>query len=33
MIKNELVSIENGQVLTTSREIAEHFNKAHKDVL
>ncbi len=30
---NELVEIKNNQVITSSRKVAEHFDKQHKDVL
>lgn len=30
---NELVQIRDSQVITTSRQVAEHFDKAHKTVL
>lgn len=32
-VKNELVTVENGQVVVSSLQIAEHFSKNHKDVL
>ena len=30
---NELVTVENDEVVVSSRQIAESFNKAHGDVL
>ena len=32
-VKNELVVVENGQIVVSSLQIAEHFGKNHKDVL
>lgn len=30
---NKLVVINNNQIVVSSKDIAEHFGKAHKDVL
>lgn len=32
-IDNSLVHVENNQAVVSSREIAEHFGKQHKNVL
>lgn len=32
-VKNELVTVENGQIVVSSKQVAEHFGKLHKDVL
>lgn len=32
-VKNELVVVQNGQIVVSSLQIAEHFGKNHKDVL
>ena len=30
---NELVIVENNEVVVSSRQVAKHFEKCHKDVL
>ena len=32
-VENALVEVQNGQVVVSSKQVAEHFDKLHKDVL
>lgn len=32
-VKNELVVVENGQIVVSSLQIAEHFGKEHRSIL